>query len=61
MALWIKIGQNFGLALEIYVGEVNVSIEIFLNSLLCAAIPAGMIIFLVCNLNYIPKDKEDNK
>ena len=37
------------------------TIEIFLNSLLCAAIPAGMIIFLVSNINYIPKNKDEDR
>ncbi len=31
--------------------------EIFLNSLICAAIPAGMMLFLVVNINYDPKDE----
>jgi hypothetical protein len=31
--------------------------EIILNSLICAAIPSGMILFLVVNLNFKPKDE----
>lgn len=31
--------------------------EIVLNSIICAAIPAGMMLFLVVNLNFKPKDE----